>query len=75
MKLYWVTFVEPGIGCGVTAIDEHDCQRLVESNSFSAARSIESIIEITNFEEIDQNHVVPNMGDLLARGFWFPNGV
>lgn len=72
MKLYWVKFAEPGLGCGVTAIDEADCRILVEGDLLFASRSVASITEIRNFEEIDRDHVVPNMGNMFMRGIWFP---
>jgi hypothetical protein len=75
LKLYWVMFLEPGSCAGVTAVDEADCLELVLNSSIFSARSVASVTEIRNFEEIDQNHVVPNMGNIFIRGFWFPNGI
>ena len=75
MKFYWVTFVEHGLGCGVTAVDEADCRRLVEGSSFFEGRDIASVAEVRNVDELDQNHVVPNVGNIFMRGFWFPTGI
>jgi hypothetical protein len=37
------------------------------------AAMIEASKEIESIDELDQNHVVPNMGSMLCRGVWFPN--
>ncbi|MGT2501894.1 hypothetical protein ACVOMS_15690 [Bradyrhizobium guangxiense] len=34
---------------------------------------IESWLDVQSIDELDQNHVVPNMGMMLRRGVWFPN--
>lgn len=75
MKAYWVIFEGQGLGCGVAAIDEADCRSLVDDNAFFAGRVVKSVAEIERFEELDQNHVVPNMGNMFVRGIWFPKGI
>lgn len=75
MKAYWVIFEEQGLGCGVTAIDEADCRSLVDDNAFFAGRVVKSVAEIERFEELDHNHVVPNMANMFVRGIWFPKGI
>jgi hypothetical protein len=37
------------------------------------AGMIETWKEIGSIDELDQDHVIPNMGQLLCRGVWFPN--
>lgn len=70
-----MTFSEPGHGCGVTAIDEADCRAIVDGTWFFAGQNVELIVGIRNSDELDQDHVVPNVGSIFVRGIWFPRAV
>lgn len=70
---YWFkTKQHPGFG--VTAYSIEDARRLVDD----AARRIGSncevveIVEDIDVRELDQEHVIPNMGPPNLRGVWFP---
>ncbi|MDO6962852.1 hypothetical protein [Rhizobium alvei] len=77
---YWVNFENPTplcrMGWGVTAIDEADA-RVIVMGSPEWAREPCAIASIRaiSFDEIEKNHVRPNMGNILARGIWFPDGI
>lgn len=77
MKPYWISFRDAPptwlrLGMGVTAQDDDDARSL-------AARAvpgvdIAAIRVVIDVDELEQNHVVPNMGNILMRGIWFPRG-
>jgi hypothetical protein len=78
LRVYWVTFSgnELGLGCGVTAIDPDDVRRILgESDYVSESGAVIDSIREVAFEDIEQNHVVPNMGNFFMRGIWYPRGV
>lgn len=78
MNPYWAKFQPPGgpsnlnLGVGVTARSEEDARRLLE-RAFPEAQLV-NLTVVSDASELDQKHVVPNMGNLLARGIWFPVG-
>jgi hypothetical protein len=78
MHPYWAKFErfnEPtflNVGVGVTARSEDDARRLVEA-AFPEAR-IASLALVDDVSALDQGRVVSNMGNILARGIWFPGG-
>ncbi|MBW6421586.1 hypothetical protein KX729_09055 [Rhizobium sp. XQZ8] len=82
MQTYWVHFVENDypvgcqLGCGVTALDSADV-RTVLAETLSTADYLDRIasIESVAYEDIEENHVRPNMGFHLRRGIWYPNGI
>jgi hypothetical protein len=80
MNVYWLKLRGSNcLGYGITAADRNDAIALlarVDSTGLKEpvdATMIDSWREITDINELDQNHVVPNMGNLLRRGIWFPN--
>ena len=82
MKIYRIKLKNPAyapLGFGITAFDWNDAASLL-SRAVSEcwgekidAAAVESATEITSEDELDQSHVVPNMGVMLRRGVWFPN--
>jgi hypothetical protein len=62
------------LGCGVTAIDRADAEQLVRSAVFGGGSlpSFVEVVEDVDVHELDEGHVVPNMGDPSLRGVWFP---
>jgi hypothetical protein len=85
MNAYWLKLRDDrrGLGFGITARDRDDAMTLLARASTALtgkpadATMIETLIEtwreIDVADELDQNHVVPNMGMLLRRGVWFPD--
>ena len=62
------------LGCGVTAVDRADAEQLVRSAVFGgdSLPPVVDVVEDVDVRELDQGHVVPNMGDPSVRGVWFP---
>jgi hypothetical protein len=79
MTPYWITvervpYPTPiNLGVGITARSEADAVALSEA-AFGSMAVIDKIKPITDFRDIEQNHVAPNMGDWSKRGIWFPLG-
>lgn len=74
MHPYWITINgHPGIG--VTARSEADALQLFEF-AFGPAEKVIRIEIIKDMNDLDQNHVVPNLdgANWLRRGIWFPHG-
>ena len=85
MKLltrYWIQFerisspVSLNRGCGVTAYDRDDAAALVRERVFAGRTmpKINQVLEDVDVSTLDQKHVIPNIGDVTARGVWFPLG-
>ena len=85
MIRYWFEFeqddkffprVVVGVGCGVTAYDKNDAITLLQKTVFNdrTMPSITQIIENVDISELDESHVLPNMGNVFERGVWFPLG-
>lgn len=87
MKLtkFWFTFDltmrdphPPGVlmGCGITAVDEEDAVRILKENVFRTHpfAGIKAMVTDVDVSKLDQDHVLPNMGDPTRRGVWFPLG-
>jgi hypothetical protein len=69
---YWIECVDaPGVG--ITAQSEADALTLLEQ-AFGGERRPRHVSRIQDATELDQNHVVPNMGNWLRRGVWYPIG-
>ena len=65
-----------GIGCGVTAFDSEDAITLMDEKVFITMKRppLKKVIEDVDIRELDQHHVIPNMGTPVDRGIWFPLG-
>ena len=79
MKPYWIT-VEPqsrptllSLGAGITAISEADAKALFQV-AFGPDFQITKVEPIADMRDLEQNHVVPNMGNWFKRGVWYPLG-
>lgn len=73
---YWVEYSEPRpflakLGVGVTAFDVNDAISLI-SSSLSVGGEVAHIRANIDVRDLDQNHIVPNMGAPSDRGVWFP---
>lgn len=76
MKIYWLQFRVPAYTnpyVGVTARDWADAIALSHEATGLDETQIEAWREIRDAAELDQNHVVPNMGVIVRRGVWYPN--
>lgn len=69
---YWIECHDAS-GVGITAQSEADALMVFE-NAFGNERQPQSVARVHNATELDQNHVVPNMGNWLKRGVWYPRG-
>lgn len=85
VKVFWIRFqlddgyVYPAgtrMGCGVTAYSEFEAMRPIKNVVFGDQDLplVAEIIEIEDVSQLDSNHVIPNMGNFLKPGVWFPMG-
>ena len=74
---YWIEFEGLGLASqfGVTAYSLDDARFLLKKLWFNKTEMpvIKNVIENIQFKDLDQNHVVPNMGPITERGIWYPN--
>ncbi len=81
LKVYWIILANPPDnfvhqrGIGVTALGKADAIDLVREHVDGAGSPEYELVvcEVLDFQELDQNHVVPNMGNHLRRGVWYPD--
>ncbi|WP_308515722.1 hypothetical protein [Sphingomonas flavescens] len=69
---YWIE-CDGSPGVGITAQSEADALLLLEK-AFGNQRGPTRVTRIHDATDLDQNHVVPNMGNWLKRGIWYPLG-
>ncbi len=69
---YWIE-CEDAPGVGITARSEADALDLLNA-AFGGERRAREVKPIHDASELDQGHVVPNMGNWLRRGVWYPLG-
>ena len=69
---YWIECVDAP-GEGITARSEADALGLFEA-AFGHERRLSHLQLVHDASELDQGHVVPNMGNWLRRGIWYPLG-
>lgn len=74
LRTYWIQSSEISHGLGVTAFSEDDAFRLLREAGYGLSPSDPAIhvIEGIQVSELDQNHVVPNMGPVVFRSIWYP---
>ncbi|MGD9814272.1 MAG: hypothetical protein AB7Q23_00965 [Hyphomonadaceae bacterium] len=63
------------MGCGITAFTRDDALGLLLT-VWPALEGDPVIVDVTedvDLTTLDQNHVLPNVGDVTRRGVWFPN--
>ena len=79
---YWITLDPSDLrarhyasGLGVTAYTLADATRLLRSMVFGGAPvpSFLRVVEDIDVSTLDARHVLPNVGDSVRRGVWFPN--
>ncbi|HET6648209.1 MAG TPA: hypothetical protein VFH01_12855 [Pyrinomonadaceae bacterium] len=73
---YWVVPQEEhcGVpfGIGVTAYSVADAFALIRECNWPMDLSAVKVTENVKFDDLDQQHVVPNMGPMTFRGVWYP---
>ncbi|HEV2503365.1 MAG TPA: hypothetical protein VGV39_09825 [Mesorhizobium sp.] len=82
LGVFWVDFEENDfervpvwmtLGVGITAYDARDALALLKLRFFAEAEMpVCRIKPIESIEDIEQNHVRPNIGNFLRRGVWYP---
>jgi hypothetical protein len=66
-------FIGRAFGCGVTAVDRRDAEDLMRVQAFRGTLpQVVEVIEDVDVRDLDESHVIPNMGDPSIRGVWFP---
>lgn len=68
---YWLR-TEVGFGVGVTAYSIDDAKQLAKAWLDFWQRDVVEIVEDVDIRNLDQDHVIPNMGPPNVRGVWFP---
>jgi hypothetical protein len=81
LRRYWFTFessespIPMNSGSGVTAYDYEDALTLMREKVFHGhLPSIRQCTEDVDVASLDARHVIPNLGNVLVRGVWFPLG-
>lgn len=80
IKRYWIQFSNPPLGnvlafgCGISAIDREHALQILDRRIFSktGVLQIKSIQNDVDIRSLDQQKIIPNMGDVTAIGVWFP---
>ena len=64
------------LGSGVTAYDYDDAIALLKERVFTKETmpKITDFIQDVDVSTLDANHVLPNLGLVIERGIWFPQG-
>jgi hypothetical protein len=82
LKRFWFEFerfAHPtalNIGCGVTAYDYDDAVSILHERVFAGQPfpKVLRFVPDVNVQDLDKDHVLPNMGIVAQRGVWFPLG-
>ena len=63
-----------GLGCGLTAVDRRDAEAMLAASVFGGGPlpAVLEVVEDVDVRDLDEGHVLPNLGDPSARGVWFP---
>lgn len=87
---YWIEFeISPGeltmypsyaglaYGCGVTAPSYEEAVDTLVEKLFrkDPIPEIKTVIENVDLSALDAGHVLPNIGNPVVRGIWFPAGI
>ena len=74
LRPYWITTNQPmSLGYGVTARSSEDAEVLLRL-VLTSEHAVTGVVPVDSVDALDQGHVVPNMGNLLRRGIWYPRG-
>jgi hypothetical protein len=73
LRRFW--FPVPGhLGIGVTAYSPAEAEALARDVATHMGWTFEAngVMEDVDVRQLDQNHVVPNMGPVTFHGVWYP---
>jgi hypothetical protein len=81
-RRFWFEFepigrpTAPNLGCGITAYNRADAMGLLEDFVFTTEGplNIVRVVEDVKIDDLEKNHVLPNLGKTYERGIWFPQG-
>ena len=64
----------PSHGYGVTAFSSNDALQILREFGIKLPEDISrfKITEGVRVSDLDQNHVLPNIGPMVVRGVWYP---
>ena len=73
LKPYWFP-LKVGFGIGVTAYTKDEALTMAENcrKEWYPDQRLGEPIEGISAKELDEGHVIPNMGPINLRGIWFP---
>jgi len=73
LRRFWFE-LSRGLGVGVTANTRLEAESLARDACLQSGWAFElsGLIEDVDVNDLDQNHVVPNMGPPNFKGVWFP---
>ncbi|MCL6416650.1 hypothetical protein MIB92_13400 [Aestuariirhabdus sp. Z084] len=73
LQPYWFP-LDQGIGIGITAYSEGEAISLAEEclKKYYPNQELGKPIIGLSVNELDQGHVIPNMGPINLKGVWFP---
>lgn len=80
--MFWFKFEElpqlgiANLGVGVSAYNHDDAIALFRERMFgpNGPPAIEQCVEDVSLDDLEKNHVLPNIGAVHVRGIWFPQG-
>lgn len=79
MHRYWIRIEGPGPPSfpgtrevGITAIDAADALGLLGELFGDLDYGVVEVVEDVPISDLDQKHVLPNMGSHFRRGIWWP---
>jgi hypothetical protein len=76
MERFWTTTKPMGcpsatnLGIGVTAYSEEDARAII-ADQFPKVEVL-GLRVVDDLSTLDDRHVLPNVGDHMVRGVWFP---
>ena len=75
IRRFWIEFDTRVVG--VSATDREDALNLLKDKVFGGRElpAVHTLIEDVDVSTLDANHVIPNMGNVLVCGIWFPPGL
>lgn len=76
LKAFWIATANRRgpLGFGVTAWSLDDAFQIIKGMGYELPEDVNhvKVIEGVRVADLDQNHVVANMGPIVVRGLWYP---
>ena len=74
LERYWVRVENAQFSeFGITAYSERDLRNIINAKIGTETKILE-IREIESIDDLEQNHVIPNIDEFVTRGIWYPIG-